>query len=77
MIRFNDQKEPMKLKEATGMNLLGASLLCSLAGIFWQPPFLGAAGVILSFYAMKSPKGNWGIPLFLLGLAVMISSIYR
>ncbi len=77
MIRFNDQKEPLKLKREAGINLLIASLLCSLAGIFWQPVFLGAAGVMLSFFAMKSPKGNLAIPLFILGVAVMISSIYR
>ncbi len=77
MFRYNDQKEPLKLKSEAGINLLVASLLCSLAGIFWQPLVLGAAAVILSFFAMKSPKGNYAIPLFLLGFAVMLSSVYR
>ena len=46
MFRYNDQKDPMKFNTDTGLKLLLASLLCSLAGIFWQPVFLGAAGVI-------------------------------
>ncbi|NLB19512.1 MAG: hypothetical protein GX829_01430 [Clostridium sp.] len=77
MFRYNDQKDSMKFNTETGLKLLLASLLCSLAGMFWQPVFLGAAGVILSFIAMKSPKGLWGIPLFFLGFGVMISTIYR
>jgi len=77
MIRFDDRKKPMKVKEETGIYLLVSALLSALAGIFWQPVWLGLLAVLLSFLAMKSPKGAWGIPLFILGVAVMISSIYR
>ena len=77
MFRYDDKKDPMKIKNETGSKLLLYSLLCSLAGLFWQPIVLGAAGVLLSFFAMKSPKGVWGIPLFILGTAVIISSLYR
>lgn len=77
MFRFNDKKESVKIDEQSGVKFLLASLLCSVAGMFWQPFFLGAGGVILSFIAMKSPKGLWAIPLFFLGVGVMFSTIYR
>ncbi|HSL87462.1 MAG TPA: hypothetical protein VK861_11045 [Bacteroidales bacterium] len=77
MIRYDDRKEPMKFKDETGFYLLVSGVLAALAGIFWQPAILGGISVILGFLAMKSPKGAWGIPVFILGLVVMISSIYR
>lgn len=77
MFRLDENKEPMKFRGDTGNYMLISGLLAGLAGIFWQPFFMGAAAVILGFLAMKSPKGGWGIPVFILGVVIMISSIYR
>lgn len=77
MFRLDENKEPMKFRGDTGTYMLISGLLAGLAGLFWQPFFLGGAAVILGFLSMKSPKGGWGIPVFILGVIVMISSIYR
>lgn len=77
MIRFDEIIKPIKLKSGTGLNLILAGLLCAIAGLFVAPVLLGFLSVILSFLAMKSPKGAWAIPVFLFGTGVIISSLYR
>lgn len=77
MFRLDENKKPMKFKGETGTYMLASGLLSGIAGIFWQPVILGAISVLLGFLAMKSPKGAWGILVFILGTAVMISSLYR
>ncbi len=75
--RLDDQKQPKKFKTETANYMILGGVLSAIAGLFWQPVFLGALSVFLGFFAMKSPKGGWGIPVFILGVIVMISSIYR
>lgn len=75
--RLDDRKQPKKFESGTANYMLIGGLLSAIAGIFWQPLYLGAIAVFLGFFAMKSPKGAWGIPVFILGVIVMMSSIYR
>ncbi len=75
--RLDDRNKPKKYETETAKYMLIGGLLSAIAGFFWQPVFLGALAVFLGFFAMKSPKGAWGIPVFILGVIVMISSIYR
>ena len=77
MIRFDEIIKPIKLKSDTGVYMILAGLLSAIAGIFVAPAPLGFLSVILSFLGMKSPKGAWGIPVFLFGTGVIISSLYR
>ncbi|MFH5837117.1 hypothetical protein ACHAL6_13725 [Proteiniclasticum sp. C24MP] len=75
--RLDDRKEPMKFRNDTASYMIWGGLLAAVAGWFWQPVALGALAVFLGFFSMKSPKGAWGIPVFILGVITMLSSIYR
>jgi hypothetical protein len=75
--RLDDRKEPMKFRNNTAQYMLIGGLLSAIAGWFWQPVALGALAVFLGFFSMKSEKGAWGIPIFILGVITMLSSIYR
>lgn len=77
MIRFDEIIKPIKLKKDTGLYFIIAGFLAAVAGVFVAPVPLGFLSVILSFVGMKSPKGVWGIPVFLFGTGVIISSLYR
>lgn len=75
--RLDDRERPKKFETGTANYMIIGGLLAAVAGFFWQPLYLGALAVFLGFFSMKSPKGAWGIPVFILGVIVMMSSIYR